>query len=76
LPGYFFNSSALAKLYHPEAGTATVDQIVNATGATVRLSRLTVVELRSAFAIKVRTQSITRQDSDIFSCTNFEKISR
>lgn len=54
------------KLYHQENGTPVVDQIVNATGNLVRVSRLTVAELTSAFAIKVRTQSINRQDADVF----------
>ena len=54
------------KLYHPEAGTPAVDQIVNATGNLVRVSRLTVAELTSAFAIKVRTQSINREDAELF----------
>ena len=63
---HFFDFSALVKLYHLEVGTPAVDQIVNATGNVVRVSRLTVAELTSAFAIKVRTQSISRQDADLF----------
>jgi len=66
LAGHFFDSRALVKLYHPEAGTPAVDQIVNAAGNLVRISRLTLAELTSAFAIKVRTQSINRQDTDLF----------
>ena len=66
MAGHFFDSSALVKLYHPEAGTPAVDQIVNAAGNLVRISRLTVAELTSAFAIKVRTQSINREDADLF----------
>jgi len=66
LAGHFFDSSALVKLYHPEAGTPTVDQIVNATDNLLRVSRLTVAELTSAFAIKVRTGSINRGDADLF----------
>ena len=66
MAGHFFDSSALVKLYHPEAGTPAVDQIVNSAGNLVRISRLTVVELTSAFAIKVRTQSINREDADLF----------
>ena len=62
MAGYYFDSSALVKLYHPEI----VDQIVGATGNFVRVSRLTVAELTSAFAIKVRTQSISREDADAF----------
>ena len=66
MAGYFFDSRALVKLYYPEAGTLAVDQIVNATGNQVRVSRLTVAELTSAFAIKVRMQSINREDADVF----------
>lgn len=54
------------KLYHPEAGTPFVDQIVNTADNVVRVARLTIAELTSAFAIKVRTQSIGRDDADVF----------
>jgi predicted nucleic acid-binding protein len=60
---YFFDSSALAKRYHPEVGTQAVDEIVNTAGNEIRISRLTVVELPSVFAIKVRTQFINREDA-------------
>jgi predicted nucleic acid-binding protein len=66
LAGYFFDSSALAKLYHPEVGTPEVDQIVETAGNLIRISRLTVVELSSVFAIKVRTQFISREDAGLF----------
>jgi hypothetical protein len=66
LAGYFFDSSALVKLYHPETGTSAGDQIVSTSGNLIRVSRLTVGELTSAFAIKVRTQSINREDADVF----------
>jgi predicted nucleic acid-binding protein len=63
LAAYFFDSSALAKRYHPEAGTPEVDKIVQTPGIQVRISRLTVVEIPSVFAIKVRTQFISREDA-------------
>jgi predicted nucleic acid-binding protein len=66
LAGFFFDSSALVKLYHPEAGTSAVDQIVGTRSNLIRVSRLTVAELTSAFAIKVRTQSISREDAELF----------
>jgi uncharacterized protein with PIN domain len=66
LAGYFFDSSALVKICPPEAGTPMVGQIVNAASNVVRVSRRTVVELTSAFAIKVRTESIKREDADRF----------
>lgn len=66
MAAYFFDTSALVKLYHPEASTSTVDQIFNSPGTAIRISRLTVAELTSAFAIKVRTQSISRKDAEAF----------
>jgi predicted nucleic acid-binding protein len=65
LSGYFFDTSALAKLYHPEIGTPKVVQIIEAVGAQILISRLTVVELRSVFAIKVRTQVVSREDMSL-----------
>ena len=62
MSSYFFDTSALAKLYHSEVGTSKVIEIAQARGAQVRISRLTVVELRSVFAIKVRTQVVTQED--------------
>ena len=49
-----------------EAGTQVVDQIIDDTNNRVRVSRLATAELISAFAIKVRTQSISRDDADVF----------
>ena len=63
MAAYFFDSSALAKLYHPEVGTPEMDKIVQTPGAQVRISRLTVVELPSVFAIKVRTRFISHEDA-------------
>ena len=62
MAAYFFDSSALAKHYHPEVGTPEIDKIVQTPGAQVRISRLTVVELPSVFAIKVRTRFISQED--------------
>jgi len=54
------------KLYHAEVGTPVVDELLNAADNLVRISRLAPAELISAFAIKVRTQLISREDADIF----------
>ena len=62
----FFDSSALAKYYHAELGTSEVDRIIKDSGNKIRISRLTVVELPSVFAIKVRTGFITRDDAGVF----------
>ena len=62
MANYFFDTSALAKHYHPEPGTAEVDRILNEQGSRYIISRLLVVEMQSSFAGKVRTQDITLQD--------------
>jgi hypothetical protein len=66
LGAYFFDSSALAKFNHPEVGTPVVDKIFQASDSRIRISRLTVIELPSVFAIKVRTGFITRDDALVF----------
>jgi predicted nucleic acid-binding protein len=52
---YFFDTSGLVKHYHAEAGTDEVDRIIDESGAELLIARLTLVEIVSAFAIKVRT---------------------
>ena len=52
---YFFDTSALVKHYHAEAGTDVVDRLIAETGAELLIARLTLVETISVFAIKVRT---------------------
>ena len=39
---------------------------MNAIGNPVRICRLTAAELTSAFAIKVRTKAINREDAELF----------
>ena len=63
MAGHFFDSSALAKLYHPEIGSPEVEKIVRTPDSRIWISRLTVVELSSVFAIKVRTRFISREDA-------------
>jgi predicted nucleic acid-binding protein len=66
LPAYFLDSSALVKRYHLEPGSVLVQHVINADNNGIRISRLTVAELISAFAIQVRTQAIGRDDADAF----------
>jgi predicted nucleic acid-binding protein len=56
MPRYFFDTSALVKHYHAEAGTELVDRIIGEAGAELLIARLTLVETISVFAIKVRTR--------------------
>jgi len=62
MPGYFFDSSALAKHYHVEIGTAEVDYILQLPDVRHFIARLALVEIRSVFAGKVRTGVISEDD--------------
>jgi uncharacterized protein with PIN domain len=53
--GYFLDTSALAKLYHQEDGSQYLEQLVTTSGSNTFISRLSLVELESVFAIKIRT---------------------
>ena len=58
MPDYLFDSSALAKNYHAELGTPEVERILREPGSRFFISRLTVIEMQSVFAGKVRTGTI------------------
>jgi predicted nucleic acid-binding protein len=53
------------KLYHAERGSDQVRSIASETAQGVWVSRLAVVELSSAIAIKVRTGFIGREDAHL-----------
>jgi predicted nucleic acid-binding protein len=59
---YFLDSSAVGKNYHAEVGTAEVERLLKEPGARHFISRLTVIEVPSIFAGKVRTGVITEAD--------------
>ena len=61
MPRYFLDTSALAKLYRSEAGSDFVDRIFSEPASQHLISRLTIVELESVFALKVRTGEIDQQ---------------
>ena len=63
---YFFDSSALAKLFHPEQGSDTVIEIFAERRNRAFTSRLAVVELTSVAGIKVRTGEITAETASAF----------
>ncbi len=56
---YFFDTSALAKQYHPETGTPEVNRIFSEKGNRYVISRLSSVEIQSVFASKTRNKEIT-----------------
>jgi len=55
---YFFDTSALVKHYHGEPGSFQVDHILRESGAIFSIARLTLTEVSSVFAKKVRTGEI------------------
>lgn len=55
MTGYFLDTSALAKLYHEESGSEYVERIVSQSGSKGIVSRLSLVEMESVFAIEIRT---------------------
>jgi hypothetical protein len=58
LASSFLDPSALAKLYHEEPGSEYVERIVSQPGSKGIVSRLSLVEMESVFAIKVRTGAL------------------
>jgi predicted nucleic acid-binding protein len=60
---YFFDSSALIKLYHPEPGSQQVAAMFGGPDRRIIISRLAGVELHSALALKTRTGHLDRERS-------------
>lgn len=52
---YFFDSSALVKLYHPELGSPRIEAAFHEADRRIIISRLTGAELHSALSLKIRT---------------------
>lgn len=59
---YFFDTSALVKRYHREAGTGVVDAAFDESDATRMISDISVIEFYSAFAKKLRVEEIAEED--------------
>jgi predicted nucleic acid-binding protein len=58
---YFFDTSALAKVYRQETGSDFIDRILAEPGSRYLISRLTIVEMESVFALKARVGEIDQQ---------------
>jgi predicted nucleic acid-binding protein len=65
VPSFLPDASALAKLYHAEPGSEFVERTVNEPGNRCLISRLSVVEMESVLAIKVRSQQLDQLGSEI-----------
>ena len=64
MPGYFLDTSALAKLYHPEIGSERMESLAQSPGAQMIISELSLIEIESVFATKVRTGAMARTALD------------
>jgi predicted nucleic acid-binding protein len=65
LPNYFLDTSAWAKLYHQEAGSEFMARIVSEPGSGSFISHLSIVEMESVLAIKLRTGEIGEPQAEI-----------
>ena len=63
---YFPESSALAKYYHPEAGSDQVLEIFDSSDRLIYVSRLALVELISVAGIKQRTGVLSSDGARTF----------
>ncbi len=54
MPTFFVDTSALAKLYHQEIGSDYLERLLQQPDARLTISRLSIVEMESVFAMKVR----------------------
>jgi len=61
VPRYFFDTSALAKVYRKELGSDLIDRIVSEPGSHRFISRFTILEMESVLALKFRTGEIDEQ---------------
>ena len=59
---YFFDTSALIKYYHEEAGRQEVINLTEEPANNIWISRLSYVEWHSAFAQHVRMGTITMEE--------------
>lgn len=59
MKNYYFDTSALVKLYHEESGTDEVENIFSSEDNTIIISELAIVELYSTFYRLLRMNEIT-----------------
>lgn len=69
---FFFDTSALVKLYHQETGTERVEEIFARSQNSLVISELAAVELYSSLARKVRIGEISLQAQEE-ALKNFEE---
>lgn len=61
--GIYLDTSALAKLYRPEIGTAIVERIIDDSSGDCFILRLGVLEMHSVLAQKTRAEEISSSET-------------
>ena len=59
---FYFDTSALAKRYAPEAGSEKVDSIISDKENIIVIGNIAITEIYSALSKKYRTGEISKQD--------------
>ncbi len=57
---YFFDTSALVKLYHKEEGTDTLDNLLSSQNPVIVVSDIAIIEMVSALLKKARMQLLDK----------------
>lgn len=65
MTGYFFDTSALAKLYHFERGSDYLSQLIGRPSTSIWVSRLSIVEMESVLSLKVRSRHLDQHGLEI-----------
>ena len=65
MANFFLDTSALAKLYHKEAGSEYLERVLEQPGTRCLISRLSIVEMESVLAIKVRSDQLDHGGREI-----------
>ena len=72
MPNYYFDSSALVKYYHDEPGSPEVIRLIQTSDTRHYISRLTFIEVHSAFGGKVRSGHIEPEQFEL-SCERLRR---
>ena len=65
MSGYFLDTSAVAKLSHEEDGSQDVERLLTPREPNTIISRLSLVELESVLAIKIRTGELDAEGREL-----------
>ncbi len=64
MANYFFDTSALVKLYHREDGSEKVEEIFNESNGLILISEIGTIEIHSTLVKKVRIKELSKDKID------------